>query len=96
MAAGSIKEYQPSATGGTRSLTATPHRLQNPKWPLGGPKMANRVCKGVYPYIFGRSCKFLLNKIFDQSTPSMRKGRDGGEKLRDVLQEREVASFNKF
>ena len=25
------------------------HRLQNPKWPPGGPKMADRVWKGVYP-----------------------------------------------
>ena len=25
------------------------HRLQNPKWPPGGPKMADGVCKGVYP-----------------------------------------------
>ena len=28
---------------------ATPHRLQNPKWPPGGPKMAEGVWKGVYP-----------------------------------------------
>ena len=33
--------------GGTRSWHATPHRLQNPKWPPGGPKMANGVWKGV-------------------------------------------------
>ena len=26
---------------------AMPHRLQNPKWPLGGPKMADVVWKGV-------------------------------------------------
>ena len=39
-----------------RSLTAcnaappaTPHRLQNPKWPPGGPKMAEGVWKGVHP-----------------------------------------------
>ena len=44
-----------------------------------GPKMANGVWKGVYPYIFGRSKQHLLNKFFDPSTPSMRKGRDGGK-----------------
>ena len=54
------KKYQPSGEGGTRSPPATPHRLhrctaapphrlQNPKWPPGGPKMANGVWKGVYP-----------------------------------------------
>ena len=41
-------EYQPSGEGGARSLPATPHRLQNPKWPPGGPKMADGVWKGVY------------------------------------------------
>ena len=25
------------------------HSLQNPKWPPGGPKMADGVLKGVYP-----------------------------------------------
>ena len=41
--------YQPSGEGGTRSPPATPHRLQNPKWPPGGPKMANEVWKSVHP-----------------------------------------------
>merc|ERR1719312_1078638 len=54
-----------------------PHRLQNPKWPQGGHKMAEGVWKGVYPLVFGRSRHFSLNKFFDPSTPSMRKGRDG-------------------
>ena len=37
------------------------------------------------------------NKFFDPSTPSMRKGCDGGEKkLRDVLQEHEGTSLNYF
>jgi len=36
-------EYQPSGAGGTRSPPATPHCM-----PVG-PKMADRVCKGVYP-----------------------------------------------
>ena len=31
-------------------------RLQNPIWPPEGPKMADRVWKGVYPYVFGPSC----------------------------------------
>ena len=35
--------------GGTRSLPATPHRLQDPKWLPGGPKIADGVWKGVYP-----------------------------------------------
>ena len=47
----------------------TPHRLQNPKWPPGGPEMAD-----------GHSEQLLLNKFFDLSTPSMRKGCDGGKK----------------
>ena len=40
-------EYQPSGAGGTRSPTATPHRLQNPKWLTGDPKMADVVWKWV-------------------------------------------------
>ena len=39
--------------------------------------MAEGVWKGVYPKVFGRSKQLLLNKFFDPSTPSMRKGRDG-------------------
>ena len=34
------------------------HRLENPKWPPGGPKMAN----GVHPK------QLSLNKFFDLST----------------------------
>ena len=41
--------------------------------------MADGVWKGVYPRMFGHSKQFSLNKFFDPSTPSMRKGRDGGE-----------------
>ena len=33
--------------------------------------------RGV-PLGFGRSQQLLLNKFFDSTTPSMRKGRDGG------------------
>ena len=43
------EKYQPSGAGGTRSPPATPHRLQNPKWPPGGPKMADGVWKWVQP-----------------------------------------------
>ena len=39
--------------------------------------MADGVWKGVYPYVFGRSRQLSLNKFFDPSTPSMRKGHDG-------------------
>ena len=42
--------------------------------------MADGVWKGVYPEIFGRFKQLSQNKFFDLSTPSMRKGRDGGEK----------------
>ena len=42
--------------------------------------MADGVWKCIYPQVFGRSKQLLLNKFFDPSTPSMRKGRDRGEK----------------
>ena len=42
-------KYQPSGAGGTRSPPATPHHLQNPNWPPGGPKMDDGVWKGIYP-----------------------------------------------
>ena len=66
--------------GDTCSQPATPHRHQNSKWPPGGPKMANRVWKGVQLQVIGRSRQLSLNKFFDLSTPSMRKGRDGEKK----------------
>ena len=37
------RKYQPSGDGGTRSQPATPHHLQNPKWPVGGPKKADET-----------------------------------------------------
>ena len=52
------QEYQPSGKGGTRSPPATPHRLQNPRWPPGGPKMADGVRKGVDLYISVHSFNF--------------------------------------
>ena len=72
-------KYHPSGAGGTRSPPATPHRLQNPKWPPGGPKMADGVWKGVQPKVIGHFKQLSLNKFFDTSTPSMRKGCDGEE-----------------
>ena len=33
--------------------------LQNPKWLLFGPKMADGVWKGVYPKVLGRSRQLL-------------------------------------
>ena len=42
--------------------------------------MADGVWKDVYPQIFGQSNQLSLNKFFDPSTPSMKKGRNGGEK----------------
>ena len=42
--------------------------------------MAEGVWKGVYPQDFGRSRQLSLNKFFDPSTPSMRKGRNGEKK----------------
>ena len=51
------------------------------KWHLEGPKMAERVWKGVYPLVLGHSCQLLQNKFFDPSPPSIRKGRNGEEKL---------------
>ena len=43
--------------------------------------MADGVLKVVYPQVFGHSRQLLLNKFFDLSTPSMRKGRDGEKKM---------------
>ena len=42
--------------------------------------MTNRVCKGVYPKVFGHSYQLSQIKFFDPSTPSMRKGCDGEKK----------------
>ena len=42
-------QYQPSGARGTGSPPATPHRMQHPKWPLGGPKMADGAWIGVFP-----------------------------------------------
>ena len=46
--------------------------------------VTNGVWKGVYPKVFGHSKQLLLNKVFDPSTPSMRKGCDRGEKTGNI------------
>ena len=51
--------------------------------------MADGVWKGVDPLISGRSCQFLINKFFDLSALSMRKGRDGGKNGGKNLKKRE-------
>ena len=66
-----INEYNTSLAA-PGALAHRLQRLQNPKWPPGGPKMADGV--------FGRSKQLLLNKFFDPSTPSMRKVDDGEKK----------------
>ena len=66
-------QYQPRGTRGTCPLPIMLHRLQNPKWPSVGPKIANGVWKGGYTFIFLRFSQLSLNKFFDSSTPSMRK-----------------------
>ena len=43
--------------------------------------MADGVWKGVYPKVFGHSKQLSLNKFFDPSTPSMRKGRGEEKKI---------------
>ena len=72
-----------AATGALahRLQRRTTCKIQNGR--LGGPKRA----EGVYPSVFGHSKQLSLNKFFDPTTPSMRKGRDGekngGEKGKD-------------
>ena len=46
----------------------------------GGPKMANRVWKGVYPKLFWSSRQLSLNKFFDPSAPFRRKVDDREER----------------
>ena len=42
------EKCQASGERGTHSPPATPNHLQNPKWPPGGPELADGVLKGVY------------------------------------------------
>ena len=71
-----VSKYQSIAAGGTCSKPATPYRLQNANWPLGGPKMADGVWKDIQPEVIRPSNQVLRNKFFDPSFSSMRKGRD--------------------
>ena len=54
-----------------------------------GPKMADGVWKGVYPWVFGHSKQLSLNKLFDPSTPSMRKGLIGEKKMEKNMEKME-------
>ena len=51
--------------------------------------MADGVWKGVQPKVIGHFKQLSLNKFFDTSTPSMRKGRDGGEKMKKKEKKKE-------
>ena len=42
-------------------------------------KMNLKMQDNLNPWVFGRSRQLSLNKFLDLSTPSMRKGRNGGE-----------------
>ena len=48
-APGALAHRLQRCTACNAALPATPHCLQNPKWPPVGPKMADGVWKGVYP-----------------------------------------------
>ena len=49
--------------------------------------MADGVWKGVQPKVIGHFKQLSLHKFFDTSTPSMRKGRDGGENEKKIMAE---------
>ena len=72
------EEYQPSGTSDTHSQPGLPQRttckIQNGC--NGGLKMTGGVGKGVVFNVIGRSEQYWQNKLFDPSTPSMRKGHD--------------------
>ena len=77
-------EYQPSGAEDSHLPPAMPYQLQNPKWLLVVPKIADGVLGCVYPYVFGHSRLLLLNKFFDHSTPSMRKEDDGEKGKKEI------------
>ena len=54
------------AAPGTHSPPAMPHCLQNPKWPLGGPKMADRIWKGVYTWFLGAPINFRQTRFWSE------------------------------
>ena len=49
-------------TAYTAASPGSPHRLQNPKWPLVSPKIADRVWKRGLSLGFGPFYQLLLNK----------------------------------
>ena len=54
--------------------------------------MPDGVWKGVQ--VFGHSKQLSLNKFFDPSTPSMRKGRDGGKMGKKRVKKRKKTNEN--
>ena len=52
----------------------------------GAPNVQQGLEMGVPLRFFGRSFQLLLNKFFDPSTSSMRKGCDGEEKRKEKRQ----------
>ena len=51
--------------------------------------MADGVWKEVQSLVIGHSDQLSLNKSLDQSTPSMRKGRDGKKKKKEKRRKEE-------
>ena len=51
-------QYQPSGEGGARLPPATPHCLQNPKLPQGGPKIADGSGKVPIHRFLGAQANF--------------------------------------
>ena len=75
----------PSGAGGTQTSPATLHHLQNPKWPVWGPKWQTGSGKVSTPQVFGRSSELLPNKFLDSSTPSLRKGSQRRKKWKIMM-----------
>ena len=44
-----VEKASLAAMGAIAAPPGTLHHLLNPLWPAGGPKIANKVGKGVYP-----------------------------------------------
>ena len=74
-------QYQPSAAMG-HSLPATPEKSN---MAAREPQNGRRGLERCHPLGFWHSKQLLLNKFFDPSTPSMRKGRDGEKQIRRPL-----------
>ena len=53
--------------------------------------MADGVWKGVESQVIDRSEQLLVNRFFDESTPSMRKGHD--REIENEKKERKYASI---